>query len=318
MLSSKAASRRQVRHAGSFHELDVAPPIPSKRFIIKKKPRQNIDIHPKVENSEEQAKETERLAEELLSTSKPKKTTTAQRATRTSGDKPHVALSLIRSRTGGGGGGSGRGGAGAPRRTADLGRESLSVALPQDVPVLDAEALDDKEKEKEYWRRQRRMFARSRFITNEEAADVARRVYCNRTIPTNHRMVITFQANIANFRSKWRKLLKEIVKGLKIPKSLVTDGDNEALLREVRSKVDMDMLHAVWGHWISEPFVKVDAFYANTEAVDTLTEVTIKAIYITLRSLYGNLQEKDFRRELDDLDKWTRPMYLPDPLEGQV
>lgn len=72
-------------------------------------------------------------------------------------------------------------------------------------------------------------------------------------------------------------------------------------------------MQKVWGHWITEPFVDRDLFYANSQAVESLTKVTTLAICVTLRHQLGNMKERDFRKSLDDLDKYTRDMYLPDP-----
>ena len=116
-------------------------------------------------------------------------------------------------------------------------RDSLQVQLVQDLPVIDDKALNEKAKEKEYWRRQRRVFVRSRFITNEEATAIANSVYKSNPVGPQDRIVVTFQANIANFRSKWRKLLKELVKKFAISRSLVTAQDGAPFEREVRSKV---------------------------------------------------------------------------------
>ncbi|KAI9317744.1 hypothetical protein BX666DRAFT_1667468 [Dichotomocladium elegans] len=121
-------------------------------------------------------------------------------------------------------------------------RESLKVQLRLDPPIKDDGALafeGDKAKEKEYWRRQRRVFLRSRFITNEEAIAIAHSVYTTSAIAPSDRMVITFQANIANFRSKWRKLLKEVAKKLShITHAQITEAEYSGPVeQEIQSKV---------------------------------------------------------------------------------
>ncbi|KAI9314866.1 hypothetical protein BX666DRAFT_419662 [Dichotomocladium elegans] len=198
-------------------------------------------------------------------------------------------------------------------------RDSLQIALRQDDPIPSNAFLSAKSKEKEYWRRQRRVFVRSRFITNDEAAAIANSVYKHNPVTSQDRIVVTFQANIANFRSKWRKLLKEAVKKfLYISKAQVVPSNNETELKsiqeDIQSKVDRAMLNKIWGHWISDPFVDKRAFYASSQSVALLTSVTTKALYVTLQYHHGLLKERDFRKLLDDLDKFTRNIALPDPL----
>ena len=76
------------------------------------------------------------------------------------------------------------------------------------------------------------------------------------------------------------------------------------------------MLQKIWGHWLADPFVDEEAFYANPQNVETLTAVTVQAICVTLRYHHGLMKERDFRKQLDDLDKYTRNIDLPDPFSS--
>ncbi|ORY93275.1 hypothetical protein BCR43DRAFT_496640 [Syncephalastrum racemosum] len=191
-------------------------------------------------------------------------------------------------------------------------RESLKVPLTPEEPVQDDARLSAKEKEKEYWRRQRRVFVRSRFITNDEACAIANSVYVSQPVDPGNRIVETFQANIANFRSKWRKIIKDRVGELNLTREDIVSRSEQDLLELVTPRVDRQMLEKIWNHWLSDPFVDQFAFYNDPQAVQALTTATIHALAVTVRHHYGLLKERDFRRLLDDLDKYTRDMNLPD------
>ncbi|KAI8145438.1 hypothetical protein BJV82DRAFT_603656 [Fennellomyces sp. T-0311] len=290
-MSDVREKKRRARPVSSFSELNVPAPVPSKR--LRHHPRS------RVHHAQQKYKERQQAAAAAAAAARAAASAVAQQQQQQQAASSRSSSSLHR-----------RG----PEYAYP--RESLQVQLTQDLPVIDDSQLNEKAKEKEYWRRQRRVFVRSRFITNEEATAIANSVYKSSPVGPQDRIVVTFQANIANFRSKWRKLLKELVKKFTVSRHLVTAHDSEPFEREVKSKVDVSMLQKIWGHWLSDPFVDEDAFYANPQNVDTLTAVTVQAICVTLRYHYGLMKERDFRKQLDDLDKYTRNLHLPDPFSS--
>ncbi|KAI9253808.1 hypothetical protein BDA99DRAFT_519032 [Phascolomyces articulosus] len=333
-MSDVREKKRRARPVTSFTELNVAPPVPSKR--LRHHPRSRVH-HAQQKYQERQAAAAAAaatakaaaatLAYQQQQTQQPPSSTTtpttSSLATTTSSAiaaTTPIASSLSSSAAAAASttAASRSSSAALQRRGPEYAypRDALQVQLAQDLPVIDDKALNEKAKEKEYWRRQRRVFVRSRFITNEEATAIANSVYKSNPVGPQDRIVVTFQANIANFRSKWRKLLKELVKKLSINRSLVTAQDGGPFEREVRSKVDVAMLQKIWGHWLADPFVDEEAFYANRQSVASLTAVTVQAICVTLRYHYGLMKERDFRKQLDDLDKHTRNLELPDPLSS--
>lgn len=102
--------------------------------------------------------------------------------------------------------------------------ESLpSVPLPMSKKLPVYIKMDAKDKEREYWRRQRRVFVHSRFLTNEEGVQVAKSVYSNLSIGPFNRMVTSMQGNIANFRTKLRRIFLSQTKKFDISEEYIND-----------------------------------------------------------------------------------------------
>ncbi|KAI7849228.1 hypothetical protein BDC45DRAFT_521142 [Circinella umbellata] len=323
-MSDVREKKRRARPVTSFTELNVAPPISSKRS--RHHPRSRVH-HAQQKYQERQAAAAAAAATAAKAAATAlayqqqvqKQKLAPQKSSFSSSSSNNNAHTAVVHRSSSTSSTSSAAAAAALQRRGPeyaYPRDSLQVQLAQDLPVIDDKALNEKAKEKEYWRRQRRVFVRSRFITNEEATAIANSVYKSNPVGPQDRIVVTFQANIANFRSKWRKLLKELVKKFAINRSLVTAQDSAPFECEVRSKIDVAMLQKIWGHWLADPFVDEEAFYANPQNVETLTAVTIQAICVTLRYHHGLMKERDFRKQLDDLDKYTRNIELPDPFSS--
>jgi hypothetical protein len=109
----------------------------------------------------------------------------------------------------------------------------LSGTIPAHVE------LSAKDKEKEYWRRQRRVFVQTRFITNDEGVLIANSVYSNMNISPMNRMVTSFQGNIANFRTKLRRIFVIIGKDLELTEEFVKTRSTETLYEYIKNKVMM-------------------------------------------------------------------------------
>ena len=244
-MSDVREKKRRARPVTSFTELNVAPPISSKRS--RHHPRSRVH-HAQQKYQERQAAAAAAaataakaaataLAYQQQAQQQQQKQKQQQQLARKASFSPsssNSANTAAANRSS-----STPSAAALQRRGPEYAypRDSLQVQLVQDLPVIDDKALNEKAKEKEYWRRQRRVFVRSRFITNEEATAIANSVYKSNPVGPQDRIVVTFQANIANFRSKWRKLLKELVKKFAISRSSVTAQDGTPFEREVRSKV---------------------------------------------------------------------------------
>lgn len=196
--------RRHPHIASSFHEIGVGAPVPSKRFR-----HQGNDI----ENDNDQSIRHKQLVPST--TQQPPQASSERQPSPT---PPSNAKSTTPT----------------PKKVANehhklrsdyaYRRASLQVPLAMDPPVAIGETPTPKDKEKEFWRRQRRVFIRSRYITNEEAADVANGIHLDQPIDPNDRIVISCQGNIANFRSKWRKLVKEQANALGFGRTQVVGG----------------------------------------------------------------------------------------------
>ncbi|KAI8377491.1 uncharacterized protein BYT42DRAFT_346289 [Radiomyces spectabilis] len=208
------------------------------------------------------------------------------------------------------------------RRTRQRSKEQPSPSLPSVIKQLPGRPLHNQtlkqdpppkralrtseDQEKEYWRRQRRIFVRSRCITRQEALDLVQSVYRRSTISDHDPLILRCQSNMSSFRSKWRTIIKQ----------MINSREWLALRRKpssIASKIDRSVLETIWGPWICAPYVKKEAFYKNTKAVKVLTEATAKAIEIALR-YHGATNELNFRKEMDSLDPITRNLPLPDPL----
>lgn len=107
----------------------------------------------------------------------------------------------------------------------------LSTKLPVYIK------MDAKEKEREYWRRQRRVFVNSRFLTNEEGVVVAKTVYSNLSIQADNRMVTSFQGNIGNFRTKLRRTFISQADKFNMTKEYVKDTNDTKMMHDIKSKV---------------------------------------------------------------------------------
>lgn len=227
--SSTYGKKLNARLASSFNELNVPPPVPSKRqrhLEEAKEPPPRSRIHHARQKHERRLRQQQQKLEEeqqqegtVVVSEGQQQQKQKQPATPSSSS----SSSIRRAR--------------GPEFAYP--REALKVPLTQDDPVVDDTVMDDKAKEKEYWRRQRRVFARSRFITNDEATVIANSVYKSNPVDPQHKFVTTFQANIANFRSKWRKILKELAtlpEFASLTREQITD--DEAILEQtVASKV---------------------------------------------------------------------------------
>lgn len=111
------------------------------------------------------------------------------------------------------------------------------VPLPQCKKLPVYIKMDAKDKEKEYWRRQRRVFVHSRFMTNEEGVAVAKSVYSNLSINPSNRMVISMQGNIANFRTKLRRVFISQAESFNISEEYILNTKDQKLIHDLTLKV---------------------------------------------------------------------------------
>ncbi|KAI8977620.1 hypothetical protein BDF20DRAFT_836404 [Mycotypha africana] len=204
--------------------------------------------------------------------------------------------------------GGSKGKSSTERSTAD--EDSIHVPLSSPLPA----GMDAKEKEKEYWRRQRRVFVYSRFITNEEGLRIAQSVYDHTVTSPTDRAVTSFQGNIANFRTKLRRILDGMNDKFQVRKADLTN-DEEDLYQRLAHQVDVSALRLIWKHWIADPFVDVNAFYADTDAVNLLKDVTVKLIIIHFKEQFHIYTPRQARMKMRALDAVTRTLRLPDATE---
>lgn len=122
------------------------------------------------------------------------------------------------------------------KRSCD-GESEPAVPLPLSSKLPVYIKMDAKEKEREYWRRQRRVFVNSRFLTNEEGVVVAKTVYSNLSIQPDNRMVTSFQGNIGNFRTKLRRTFTSQADKYNLTKEYVMYAEKDEMLDMLRSKV---------------------------------------------------------------------------------
>jgi hypothetical protein len=97
--------------------------------------------------------------------------------------------------------------------------------------------MSPKEKEREYWRRQRRVFIHSRFLSNEEGVQLAKTVYSNLIIDTEHRFVTTMQGNISNFRTRLKKTILSQTKKFNMTIRYLTNTNEAKLNADLKAKV---------------------------------------------------------------------------------
>ncbi|KAI8064932.1 hypothetical protein BDF21DRAFT_427433 [Thamnidium elegans] len=172
--------------------------------------------------------------------------------------------------------------------------------------------MDSKDKEREYWRRQRRVFIHSRFVTNEEGVSVAKTVYSNLSIGPSNRMITSFQGNIANFRTKLRRVIDAHSKPFNVSKDYLLNTDDSKVICDITEKMTDTILKKIWGHWIMKPFVDTEVFYADKPSVDLLRYVTVKILIIQLKEHYNIITAKIARSEMRKLDLISRTINLPD------
>lgn len=118
--------------------------------------------------------------------------------------------------------------------------DDKNVPLPLNTTLPVNSKLNAKDKEKEYWRRQRRVFVHSRFLTNEEGMQVAKSVYSNLVITPTNRMVTSFQGNIGNFRTKLRRVFDTFTASFGINKEFLqkdTAVQEKHVLERVRNEI---------------------------------------------------------------------------------
>lgn len=126
------------------------------------------------------------------------------------------------------------------RKTMDEAeQQEATVPLPLSSKLPVYIKMDAKEKEREYWRRQRRVFVNSRFLTNEEGVVVAKTVYSNLSIHPDNRMVTSFQGNIGNFRTKLRRTFSSQADKYNMTKDYIIQTDKAEILHMLRSKVSV-------------------------------------------------------------------------------
>ncbi|KAI7872853.1 hypothetical protein BDF14DRAFT_1992321 [Spinellus fusiger] len=176
--------------------------------------------------------------------------------------------------------------------------------LFQDGPISNHSNQDQKLLEKEYWRRQRRIFLRTRFITDEEAADIAQEVYPDKDYTSHYRSIASFLSNMANYRTRWRKNLRRIAKRISVVKEQIESMPESCFLDYIAGQIDHQALETVWKYWITEPYVEPNAFYANSDSVDRLTAITACAVYFTIRVMHGYIKEGQYRKALKELDSY--------------
>lgn len=75
------------------------------------------------------------------------------------------------------------------------------------------------------------------------------------------------------------------------------------------------ILKSIWEHWIMNPFVDTELFYADKPSVDLLKDITVKIMIIHMKELYGILSAKAARTEMKKLDLISRTLNLPDSTE---
>ncbi|GAA5805820.1 hypothetical protein HPULCUR_011346 [Helicostylum pulchrum] len=189
-------------------------------------------------------------------------------------------------------------------------KPTIPLPLSKKLPVYIK--MDSKDKEREYWRRQRRVFIHSRFVTNEEGVSVAKTVYSNLSIGPSNRMITSFQGNIANFRTKLRRVIDAHSKPFNVTKDYLLNTDNSKVIRDITEKMTDTVLKKIWGHWIMNPFVDTELFYADKPSVDLLRDVTVKILILQLKEHYNIITAKAARSEMRKLDLISRTINLPD------
>ncbi|KAI7898667.1 uncharacterized protein BX663DRAFT_524333 [Cokeromyces recurvatus] len=188
------------------------------------------------------------------------------------------------------------------------------VPLPLSKKLPKEAQMSAKEKEREYWRRQRRAFVYSRFLSNDEGAKVAGTVYSNIYISSTNRMVISFQGNLSNFRTKLRRTITKFKWTFNITKERLLN-EEQRLSEQVLEQLNQDTINTIWGHWIAEPYVDIKSFYANKESIKLLKEITVKLAIIFFKEKFHILTLNESRVEMKKIDLLSRTLILPDPKE---
>lgn len=202
--------RRYPHTASSFNEIGVGTPVPSKRFRHQPYDTENDNDRPV--NHQQTPSTTTPQPQPDSSERHPPSSSSSSSTTPPSSNTKSIPPKKVANEH--------------HKLRSDYAyrRASLQVPLAMDAPVAIGETPTPRDKEKEFWRRQRRVFVRSRYITNEEAADVANGIHIDQPIDPNDRIIISCQGNIANFRSKWRKLVKEQANTLGFGRPQVVGG----------------------------------------------------------------------------------------------
>lgn len=133
--------------------------------------------------------------------------------------------------------------------TDSSGDSEPSVSLPLSSTLSNPRKLNTKDKEKEYWRRQRRVFVHSRFLTNEEGVQVAKSVYSNLSISPSNRMIISFQGNIGNFRTKLRRIFDNYTNSFNITKDFLLKDESfqeQYIQQRVKKKKKKHLKMEIW------------------------------------------------------------------------
>ncbi|KAI7892178.1 uncharacterized protein EV154DRAFT_505885 [Mucor mucedo] len=198
------------------------------------------------------------------------------------------------------------------RKTVDDSEGETTVPLPLSSKLPVYIKMDAKEKEREYWRRQRRVFVNSRFLTNEEGVVVAKTVYSNLSIQPDNRMVTSFQGNIGNFRTKLRRTFSSQAHRYNMTREYMMQTDKEEMMNMLQSKMGQQELEAIWDHWITDPFVDTKTLYADKEAVELLKDITAQLMIVSMKEQYAILSPKQARTEMRKIDMISRTLILPD------
>lgn len=127
-----------------------------------------------------------------------------------------------------------------PTSTSRTGMDEEKTAVPlplcKKLPVTIK--MDPKDKEREYWRRQRRAFVHSRFFTHEEGVQLAKTVYSNLVINTAHRTVTSMQGNMSNFRTKLRKTIDAHANHFDLSLEYLTNTQEQNAINDLTAKVN--------------------------------------------------------------------------------
>ncbi|KAI8343788.1 hypothetical protein EDC96DRAFT_329173 [Choanephora cucurbitarum] len=125
----------------------------------------------------------------------------------------------------------------APKKEVCVHQEELHAFLPLDTICSEKLIETSTNLDQLFWRSQCRAFVLSRYLNEEEAVNLAKKVYKDPSITSSSHQIASLQENLKKFRARLKTIILSYQSALRITLEKLTENNQAALEGKVRKLV---------------------------------------------------------------------------------